>query len=175
MSEYVLRIHLFDQNYQRKLETIEVNEHVDLPSWIEDDRPKLTLTINQAYELKGRIISHAGTEAQYTQATAPATQMRTSLTYILQPPFSGLQSLVNSYGNWNMFKPSQAIVYSKPFTVNWVDEAPFGQSVIEHLNGLSAEPECKCDIRALLGNGHDTGCAYIQWKRGRNVSNTQGK
>lgn len=36
-----------------------------------------------------------------------------------------------------------------------------------HMRPVAAEPECLCDIRALMSSGHESGCRWMQWRSKR--------
>jgi len=139
MIELVTRIHLFDRTYQQRINTIEVNQQMELPDWMVDDR--MPQVYAPYFELKGRTVSPGGTEAQYAHNSAPPIVVATRLTYLLKlsVPGSGLE-LVH-------------------VGIPWGD--------LPGLSMSTEEPECACDIRALMSSGHNSGCQYLQWKRSK--------
>lgn len=170
MSDFVTQIHLFDTMYQTKLDSIDVNQQITVPQFLDDDRPHCQSIMT--YELKSRTFSHNGrVEAQYALCIPKAGTLRTAFSYLLSLGshlvYSGIAGI-----------PSQAIVYSAPtppvaqFPISVIpsgmwsfDLSGYGDTPSTKWKPSASEPDCHCDMRMLMSAEHPAGCPWMVWKR----------
>lgn len=182
MSEFVTKIHLFDSLYQQKWDSIDVNMNIDLPTYIDDDRPQCQIVTS--YELKGRSINHLRqVEAQYALIHPTPGVQRTGLSWLLAPPMMGIGSWmpppIPGFGSvpFGLYPPTLPPAPPPTAAVAMQSLMNSGWSILKAKHsdpwnmGLeepsASEPECHCDIRMLMSAEHPAGCPWMIWKKGQ--------